>query len=54
MDLARRLERKLMEVQRRLDAQNGGVESESESARSYSLGEIERSLSISPVPVNER
>lgn len=47
MDLARRLERKLMEVQRRLDAQSGG--SESGSGSSYSLGEIERGLSMSPV-----
>ncbi|TID22687.1 hypothetical protein E2P81_ATG01814 [Venturia nashicola] len=50
MDLARRLERKLMEVQRKLDAQSAEVESESGgSGSSYSLGEIERGLSMSPV-----
>ncbi|KAE9976680.1 hypothetical protein EG328_002466 [Venturia inaequalis] len=50
MDLARRLEGKLMEVQRRLDARGAGVGSESESGSgsSYSLGEIERGLCMSP------
>lgn len=49
MDLSRRLERKLMEVRRRLDAQSAGSGSESGSGSSYSLGEIERGLSMSPI-----
>lgn len=48
LDLARRLEGKLMEVQRRLDARGAGVGSESGSGSGYSLGEIERGLCMSP------
>jgi hypothetical protein len=47
LDLAIRLERKLQEVQRKLERQGSGRSGDSGS--SYSLGEIERGISASPV-----
>jgi hypothetical protein len=53
MDLAVKLERKLQEVQRKLERQGSGSGSGSgrsgDSGSSYSLGEIERGISSSPI-----